>query len=84
MNFLSIKDGIAVTLDRRALKTPSGNTLLIPHDKRLVAALIANEWENQDKVIKAHALPVVSPLPSVFCSHSFHRYLEVLCIDELG
>ncbi|EJD05961.1 ATP12-domain-containing protein [Fomitiporia mediterranea MF3/22] len=53
-------DGIAVTLDRRALKTPSGNILILPHEKRLAAALIANEWENQDKVLKPHALPMAT------------------------
>ncbi|PAV24318.1 ATP12-domain-containing [Pyrrhoderma noxium] len=53
-------DGLAVTLDKRTLKTPSGNALIVPHKKRLVATLIANEWENQDKVLKAHALPVTS------------------------
>ena len=55
----SAKDGIAVTLDRRPLKTPSGNTLILPHGKRLAAALIASEWENQDKVLKPHTLPMV-------------------------
>ncbi|KAH8117505.1 ATP12-domain-containing protein [Phellopilus nigrolimitatus] len=44
----------------RALKTPSGNVLVVPHEKRLVATLIANEWENQEKVLKAHALPMTS------------------------
>ncbi|KAL5511522.1 ATP12 [Sanghuangporus vaninii] len=53
-------DGIAVTLDRRALKTPSGNTIILPHEKRLAAALIANEWENQDKVLRPHTLPMTS------------------------
>ena len=54
------KDGIAITLDNRALKTPSGNTLLLPHNKNLVATLIATEWENQTTVLKPHALPMVS------------------------
>ncbi|KAL5529106.1 hypothetical protein ACEPAG_5080 [Sanghuangporus baumii] len=53
-------NGIAVTLDRRALKTPSGNTLILPQEKRLAAALIANEWENQDKVLRPHTLPMTS------------------------
>ncbi|KIJ68935.1 hypothetical protein HYDPIDRAFT_79686 [Hydnomerulius pinastri MD-312] len=53
-------DGIAVTLDKRALKTPSGNTLLLPENKRLVATLIANEWENQETLLKPHALPMTS------------------------
>ncbi|KAI0059075.1 ATP12-domain-containing protein, partial [Artomyces pyxidatus] len=53
-------DALAVTLDQRPLKTPSGNHLLIPQSKRLVATLIATEWENQDTVIKPHALPMTS------------------------
>ncbi|KAG2061697.1 ATP12-domain-containing protein [Suillus hirtellus] len=53
-------DGLAVTLDMRALKTPSGNTLLLPRNKRLVATLIANEWENQEILLKPHALPMTS------------------------
>jgi len=52
--------GIVVTLDKRALKTPSGNILSLPKEKRLAATLIANEWENQDKFLKQHALPMVS------------------------
>lgn len=53
-------DGIAVTLDKRALKTPSGNTLLLPKEKRLAATAIANEWENQEIFLKQHALPMTS------------------------
>lgn len=54
--------GIVVTLDKRALKTPSGNILSLPKEKRLAATLIANEWENQEKFLKQHALPMVSSL----------------------
>lgn len=53
-------DGIAVTLDKRALKTPSGNTLLLPKEKRLAATAIADEWENQEIFLKQHALPMTS------------------------
>ncbi|KIY51005.1 ATP12-domain-containing protein [Fistulina hepatica ATCC 64428] len=53
-------DAYTVTLDKRALKTPSGNTLLLPQNKRLVATLIATEWENQRTLLKPHALPVTS------------------------
>ena len=53
------QDGLTVTLDKRPLKTPSGNTLLVPKRKRLAATLVANEWDIQDKVLKAHALPMV-------------------------
>ena len=51
-----------VTLDHRNLKTPAGTKLVIPKDRRLLAVLIANEWENQDEVLKQHALPTVSPV----------------------
>jgi ATP synthase mitochondrial F1 complex assembly factor 2 len=43
------------------LKTPEGNALLIPKSKRLLAALVANEWESMDKLVKHHALPLVCP-----------------------
>ncbi|WRT70815.1 uncharacterized protein IL334_007814 [Kwoniella shivajii] len=49
-----------ITLDQRALKTPGGAKLSIPTQRRLLALLIANEWENQDEVLKQHALPVTS------------------------
>jgi ATP synthase F1 complex assembly factor 2 len=52
-------DAFAVTLDKRALKTPSGNVLLLPTKKSLVATLIAAEWDNQETLIKPHALPMV-------------------------
>ncbi|KAL1680879.1 hypothetical protein EV122DRAFT_261665 [Schizophyllum commune] len=52
--------GYVVTLDRRALKTPSGNTLLLPRNKFAVASLIAAEWESQSTVLKPHALPITS------------------------
>ncbi|KAI0648250.1 ATP12-domain-containing protein [Trametes meyenii] len=52
--------GYAVTLDKRPLKTPGGKALIVPPEKKLVAALVASEWENQDTVLKPHALPMTS------------------------
>ncbi|KAG7452687.1 ATP12-domain-containing protein [Guyanagaster necrorhizus] len=52
------RESFTVTLDRRALKTPSGNTLLLPGNKMLIATLVATEWDNQDKLLKPHALPI--------------------------
>lgn len=52
-------DALTVTLDKRPLKTPSGNQLLVPPHKKLVATLIASEWENQLTLLKPHALPMV-------------------------
>ena len=61
--------GYAVTLDKRPLKTPSGKPLIVPPEKRLVAALIASEWENQQTVLKPHALPmVITPSIHPLCS----------------
>lgn len=57
--------GFTVTLDKRPLKTPSGNKLHIPHDKKLVATLIAGEWENQQTLLKPHALPIVRSISKV-------------------
>lgn len=53
-------DAFTVTLDDRALKTPDGNTLLLPQNKSLLASLIAAEWDHQATMLKPHALPVVS------------------------
>lgn len=52
-------DDFVVTLDKRALKTPSGNVLLLPPDRGLLAALIAAEWDHQETLIKPFALPLV-------------------------
>ncbi|EIW84993.1 ATP12-domain-containing protein [Coniophora puteana RWD-64-598 SS2] len=54
------QDGFTVTLDSRPIKTPAGNTLLLPTSKQLAASLIAFEWENQETVLKPHALPMTS------------------------
>ncbi|EDR10945.1 uncharacterized protein LACBIDRAFT_315971 [Laccaria bicolor S238N-H82] len=53
-------DTLAITLDGRALKTPSGNTLLLPANKTLLASVIAAEWDNQETLLKPHALPMTS------------------------
>ncbi|KAJ7738530.1 ATP12-domain-containing protein [Mycena maculata] len=53
-------DSYTVLLDHRALKTPSGNTLLLPPEKSLVATLVAAEWENQETMLKHHALPMTA------------------------
>ena len=48
-----------VTLDNRNLRTPSGVKLVVPKNRKLLAILIANEWDNQDEVLKQHALAMV-------------------------
>ncbi|PCH38452.1 ATP12-domain-containing protein [Wolfiporia cocos MD-104 SS10] len=54
------EDAFAVTLDKRPLRTPGGKPLLLPRNKRLVATLIASEWENQESLLKPHTLPMTS------------------------
>ncbi|KAH8829662.1 hypothetical protein DL96DRAFT_1527350 [Flagelloscypha sp. PMI_526] len=55
-----LDDGLVITLDKRPLKTPGGNVLLLPHSKSLAASLVAHEWDTQSTVLKPHALPVTS------------------------
>jgi chaperone required for assembly of F1-ATPase len=75
-------ESYAVTLDKRPLKTPSGNALLLPTHKPLVASLIATEWDNQEKMIKPHALPMVrspkSNLKRYDTSYRLHLQREPL------
>ncbi|KAG9120903.1 ATP synthase complex assembly protein atp12 [Ceratobasidium sp. 392] len=51
---------LTVTLDGRPLRTPAGAKLEIPNTRRVLATLVATEWENQEKLIKPHALPITS------------------------
>lgn len=48
-----------ITLDGRPIRTPSNTTMEIPKEKKLLAALIAHEWDIQDKILKTHTLPMV-------------------------
>ena len=60
MDVAKVESSFAVTLDNRSLKTPVGNKLHLPLNKRILATLVATEWENQDKILKTHALPMAS------------------------
>lgn len=63
-------DHLVVQLDSRSLKTPSGSPLKLPIDRPLLGAMIAREWDEQDRVLRPHALPLVSmPIPSK-CIHA--------------
>ncbi|KAF9264748.1 ATP12-domain-containing protein [Marasmius fiardii PR-910] len=73
------KEGYVVTLDKRPLKTPSGNTLLLPHNKPIAAALVATEWENQETLIKPHALPMTSLVSRAIDALSGKKSREDVC-----
>jgi ATP synthase F1 complex assembly factor 2 len=70
--------GLAVTLDKRALKTPSGNTLLLPTNKSMVASLIAAEWDHQETLLKPHALPMVISCSNVLPASTNYLRLPLL------
>jgi ATP synthase F1 complex assembly factor 2 len=55
-----VTDYVEVTLDGRPLKTPGGNKIRLPPQKKLFATLVANEWDVQDTILKPHTLPLVS------------------------
>ncbi|KAG8861242.1 ATP synthase complex assembly protein atp12 [Tulasnella sp. 330] len=59
-NLTEDESSFTVLLDKRALKTPSGNVLKLPRTKRLAATLVAQEWENQETLLKTHTLPMTS------------------------
>jgi chaperone required for assembly of F1-ATPase len=50
-------DGYAVLLDGRAVKTPAGNTLVLPSEK--LASAIAAEWRGQGEEIAATGMPLL-------------------------
>ncbi|KAJ1984814.1 chaperone [Dimargaris verticillata] len=52
--------GYVINLDKRSLKTPDGQTLVVPVDRRILALLVAAEWDSQTKVLKPHSLPLTS------------------------
>ncbi|KAJ2875426.1 chaperone [Coemansia aciculifera] len=49
-----------VTLDSRPIKTPDGTAVQLAPSQRLLAWLIAGEWEAQSEFIGAHSLPLTS------------------------
>jgi len=49
-------DGFEIHLDGRPVRSPSGNSLVVPTGE--LAAALAAEWEAQDKVINAATMPL--------------------------
>ena len=62
-------DSLLVTLDFQPLKTLPGMRLMLPPSKRLLTALVANEWDIPETMIKAHALPLV-----IHCMETFLHF----------
>lgn len=71
---------LTIFLDKRVLKTPEGRRISLPSSKRVLASLIAQEWESQDKVVKHHALPLVG---LIYCFRGQLSSLAYLYDDRL-
>ncbi|KXS10880.1 ATP12-domain-containing protein [Gonapodya prolifera JEL478] len=52
-------DGWVILLDGRPLKTPTGKQMILPKDRRLLATLVAAEWESV-KLLKQYSLVLTS------------------------
>ncbi|KAI9034379.1 hypothetical protein DFJ74DRAFT_649336 [Hyaloraphidium curvatum] len=52
-------EGYLVQLDGRNVKTPGGKPLLVPKDRRLLAHMIAGEWESVEKM-RSYSIPLTS------------------------
>ncbi|KAG0235343.1 ATP synthase complex assembly protein atp12 [Actinomortierella wolfii] len=53
-------DQIAVTLDKRVLKTPTGKPIILPIAQKNLAKMVAGEWQGQRTLLKSHSLPMTS------------------------
>ncbi|KAI9352628.1 ATP12-domain-containing protein [Obelidium mucronatum] len=53
-------DGIRIKLDGRTLKNPDGVEVVVPKSNRILASLVAGEWEESDKLLKSSSLPMTS------------------------
>lgn len=53
-------EGFQILLDGRSIRTPTGNPIVIPANRELLAACIAQEWSEQEKTLKPHTLPLTS------------------------
>ncbi|KAJ1028719.1 hypothetical protein NDA16_001885 [Ustilago loliicola] len=53
-------DGFQILLDKRSIRTPSGQPIVIPRERELLATCIAQEWSEQEQVLKPHTLPLTS------------------------
>ncbi|KAJ1027502.1 hypothetical protein NDA18_003505 [Ustilago nuda] len=91
----SCSDGFQILLDNRCIRTPSGQPIVIPKERELLATCIAQEWSEQKQLLKPHTLPLTSLAARALegCSHAGERkaiqgallrYLEneTVCFQE--
>ncbi|KAJ3129071.1 ATP synthase complex assembly protein atp12 [Nowakowskiella sp. JEL0407] len=49
-----------ISLDKKPLKSPSGNIIKLSPNQEIIANLVAAEWESQEKQLKSSTLPMTS------------------------
>lgn len=67
--------GLLITLDNRSVKTPGGKPLLIPKNRRLLAHMIAGEWESVQKM-RTYAIPLVGSTGSTCVAMGHKSFLS--------
>ena len=74
--------GHAVLLDGRAVKTPSGNALVLPNEK--LASVIAAEWRGQGEQIVVTTMPLLRLANTVIDGVTAHRDEVIDAILRFG
>ncbi|KAJ3073238.1 ATP synthase complex assembly protein atp12 [Podochytrium sp. JEL0797] len=54
------EDGFRIKLDGKPLKNPEGTVIVIPKENRILATMVAGEWEEQERLLKSSSLPMTS------------------------
>ncbi|ESP03862.1 hypothetical protein LOTGIDRAFT_110395, partial [Lottia gigantea] len=73
---IALSDGwFEINLDKRKLKTPSGQLFRVPNEA--LALAVATEWNAQDKVIKRHNMHLTS-LCNTALDNPFQKSREIL------
>ena len=67
-------EGFNILLDGRTLKSPTGTIVRVPWENKVLALLVAAEWEGQDKILKSYTLPMVKPAKIDFYCGASHGF----------
>lgn len=74
-------DGFQIELDKNVVKTPAGNSLVVP--SKQLAMAIAVEWNSQQEVIKPEAMHLVRiQTLSAICPASLSQFHQLIQDSE--
>ena len=59
-NYAMVSNGYQILLDERTIRTPEKQDFIVP--TQALALNIASEWQNQDKFILQHRMPLVNSM----------------------